>query len=91
MIRLWCRRHERNRCLCPDCQALIAYARDRLDRCPNGPDKPTCRLCTIHCYSPLMKTKITAVMRWAGPRMIIYHPVMAVRHLWRERPWSKRP
>jgi hypothetical protein len=25
------------------------------------------------------------VMRFAGPRMLLFHPVMAIRHLWDER------
>jgi hypothetical protein len=28
-----------------------------------------------------MKEKIREVMRFSGPRMIFYHPVMAIRHL----------
>ena len=28
-----------------------------------------------------MRQKIRAVMRFSGPRMIFYHPVMAIRHL----------
>ena len=28
--------------------------------------------------------KKRAVMRWAGPRMILYHPIEAIKHLIRE-------
>ncbi len=28
-----------------------------------------------------MKEKIKTVMRFSGPRMLIYHPIMAIRHL----------
>ena len=28
-----------------------------------------------------MREKIRAVMRFSGPRMLLYHPVLAVRHL----------
>jgi hypothetical protein len=28
-----------------------------------------------------MREKIREVMRFSGPRMMFYHPVMAVRHL----------
>lgn len=29
--------------------------------------------------------KMRAVMRWAGPRMILYHPIEAIKHLKREK------
>lgn len=84
MIRLWCRKKEGNASLCPDCEALIAYASARLERCPHGESKPTCRKCTIHCYAPQERERIRCVMRWAGPRMILYHPAEALRHMVRE-------
>ncbi|WP_308757091.1 nitrous oxide-stimulated promoter family protein [uncultured Bacteroides sp.] len=91
MIRLYCRRKEGNRELCPQCSALLEYTRARLSHCPFGKEKPTCRLCTIHCYRPEMRKRIRAVMQYAGPLMIFYHPVAALRHLWKEcRPYSKR-
>ena len=34
-------------------------------------------------YRPEMKERIRMVMRWSGPRMIIYHPIVAIRHLMR--------
>lgn len=90
MIRLYCRRHEGHAELCPDCQELLDYAHNRLSRCRYGKEKPTCRKCPIHCYRPEMKERIIAVMRWSGPRMILYHPIAAVRHLFREMKRSKK-
>ena len=84
MIRLYCRRKEGNRMLCASCQELLDYAHGRLDRCRYGEAKPTCKVCPIHCYRPAMKERIQAVMRWAGPRMILYHPVVAIKHVLRE-------
>ncbi len=84
MIRLYCRKHEGNKTLCPKCEELMFYANGRLDRCHYGSKKPTCRKCPIHCYRPEMKERIKIVMRWAGPRMILYHPVAAIKHLLRE-------
>lgn len=84
MIRLYCRKKEGNTLICPDCQKLLDYAHSRLDRCRYGNDKPTCRKCPIHCYRPEMKESIRLVMRWSGPRMILYHPIAAIRHLFRE-------
>ena len=39
--------------------------------------------CPVHCYRPEMKERIRMVMRWSGPRMIIYHPIAAIKHLMR--------
>ena len=70
--------------LCEECSALLDYAYQRLDHCKFGEEKPTCKKCPIHCYKPEMKEKIRETMRYAGPRMILYHPVAAIKHLLRE-------
>ncbi len=84
MITLYCRKKEGHAALCTDCCALLEYAQQRLYRCKFGNNKPTCRLCPIHCYRPDMKEKMRNVMRYAGPRMIFHHPLMAIKHLLRE-------
>ena len=84
MIRMYCRYKEGNSVLCPACEELLAYAMERLDRCRFRPDKPTCRKCPVHCYSPRMQEQMRTVMRYAGPRMLLYHPLPALLHLWRE-------
>lgn len=81
MIRIYCRHKEGNRELCDDCQALLEYALRRLEKCPFGESKTSCRKCTVHCYRPDMKERIKEVMRYSGPRMIIYNPLAAIRHL----------
>ena len=84
MIRLYCRKHEGHTELCPICQQLLDYAHSRLDRCRYGEHKPTCKKCPTHCYRFEMKERIRMVMRWSGPRMMLYHPLTAIRHLIRE-------
>ncbi len=81
MIRLYCRRAEGNRELCPACGELLDYALARLDRCPYGAEKPACKRCTTHCYKPAMRERIRQVMRFAGPRLIFVAPCAAIRHL----------
>ena len=81
MVELYCRLRERNRALCADCQALVAYAHQRLDRCKFGNEKCRCKVCSVHCYNPKMREKIRAVMRFAGPRMLFYHPITTLRYL----------
>lgn len=80
MIRIYCRHKEGNQELCPACRELLHYAHTRLERCPFGEQKKTCRKCPIHCYKPDMKKQMQAVMRYAGPRMIFFHPLAAIRH-----------
>ena len=82
MIRLYCRkRHHTSGGLCAECQALSDYAVQRSDRCPFMETKTFCSNCRVHCYKPEMREKIREVMRFSGPRMLLYHPVMAVRHV----------
>lgn len=80
MIALYCRKHHGGRTLCADCAALDAYARARSDRCPFMETKTFCASCRVHCYRPDMREKIREVMRYAGPRMLLDHPVMVIRH-----------
>ena len=84
MIRLYCQKKEGNGVLCPKCHELLDYAHSRLDRCRYGEEKPTCKKCPVHCYRPDMKERVRAVMRWSGPRMMLYHPVAAIKHIYRE-------
>ena len=92
MIRLYCRCREGNAELCPQCRELLSYAHLRLSRCRFGEGKPTCQQCPVHCYRPDMRRRISQVMRWAGPRMLLHHPIAAIRHLARELrgKWKQR-
>ena len=82
MIRLYCRgRHGTGGELCAECRELADYARARLHRCLFQERKPTCARCPVHCYRPEMRERIRAVMRYAGPRMLYRHPLLALAHL----------
>ena len=82
MIRLYCRKkHHTKEELCPECAELEQYAKDRSDHCPFMENKTFCSNCTVHCYAPDMREKIRTVMRYSGPRMMLYHPMMAIRHV----------
>jgi hypothetical protein len=83
MIGLYCGANhasEKNS-LCDDCRELQGYAHARLRRCPFQEEKPTCANCPIHCYRPEMRERIREVMRFAGPRMLLHHPILALLHL----------
>lgn len=84
MIALYCRKKHKpavKGSLCAECAALEAYARQRSDRCPFMETKTFCSNCRVHCYKPQMREKIREVMEFSGPRMILYHPVIAIRHV----------
>jgi hypothetical protein len=83
MVRLYCRGHAHagRVPLCPDCAELFEYATRRLERCVFGDVKPTCANCTVHCYSTVKREQIRVVMKWAGPRMALRHPILSIVHL----------
>jgi hypothetical protein len=60
--------------------ALVAYAHQRLDRCPFQENNMTCANCPVHCYNPDMREKIKGIMRYAGPPMAYKHPLLAPFH-----------
>ncbi len=83
MLRLYCRGHDHpgRAPLCADCAALLDYATRRLERCVFGDAKPTCTNCTVHCYSAEKREQIRVVMKWAGPRMPLRHPILSIIHM----------
>lgn len=83
MIELYCRKqHGTARGgLCPECAALREYVFQRVDHCPFMESKSFCSNCHVHCYRSDMRERIRAVMRFSGPRMLFYHPILAIRHV----------
>ena len=86
MIRLYCRKHHSEDIiqtdgLCQKCQELADYAKLRSQKCPFMEQKTFCANCKVHCYKPEMRERIRQVMRFSGPRMLMYHPVLSIWHL----------
>ncbi len=81
MIDLYCRLNHKKNEICNDCRELKEFSSIRLKRCPFGDDKPICSECTVHCYSKEMRERIKIIMRFSGPKMILYHPLMAIMHI----------
>lgn len=80
MIRLYCRRKFRTEQMPQQYADLLAYARRRLDMCRFGEGKGACRRCPVHCYAKEERELMRRIMRWCGPIMILYHPVITLRH-----------
>jgi hypothetical protein len=82
MLGIYCRDHHGARSgLCGECAGLLDYAHRRLDVCPFQEAKPACNHCQVHCYSALMRERVKAVMRYAGPRMLLRHPLLSLFHM----------
>lgn len=81
MIEIYCKKkHGYKYELCDECQELLDYAHKRLTYCKFGDEKSTCAKCPIHCYKKDMKMKIKGVMKFSGPRLLIYKPIEVIKH-----------
>jgi hypothetical protein len=84
MVGIYCSGHGHQgspgQVLCAECAGFLGYAERRLEKCPYGPDKPTCAKCPIHCYKPQPREFAREVMRYAGPRMLLRHPWLSLTH-----------
>jgi hypothetical protein len=85
MVGIWCADHhgpaQADAGPCEECRAFLAYAARRLEKCPYGEDKPTCAKCPIHCYKRAQREQAREIMRYAGPRMTLRHPWLALMHM----------
>ena len=66
--------------LCPECAALAEYSCMRTQVCPRTAIKTFCKNCPVHCYAEEQNAQIKRVMRYAGPRIMLTHPVDGVYH-----------
>ena len=87
MTRIYCDDHHEGeprsgQGMCEECLALMNYAHKRLEKCPYGDEKPTCHNCPVHCYKVSQRERVREIMRYAGPRMTLKHPVRALTHLY---------
>ena len=82
MIHLYCIKKHKEKVLCEECLALYEYAKMCIEKCPFMETKTFCSQCKVHCYKKDQREQIRKVMRFSGPRMLLYHPLMAVRHLY---------
>ena len=51
--------------LCNGCASLAHYSIDKRVKCPQK-NKPSCKNCTIKCYSQEYRSKIKEVMKFSG-------------------------
>ena len=84
MIQYYCKHKHHEKELCKECQKLLDYAQQRIDKCPFMETKTFCSTCKVHCYKKDMRERIREVMRYSGPRMLFHKPMMALRHVYIE-------
>ncbi|WP_334291009.1 nitrous oxide-stimulated promoter family protein [Paraclostridium sordellii] len=85
MINLYCKKKHGslNNELCSECRDLEEYAHKRLTYCKFGNEKSSCKKCPIHCYKKDMSEKVKEVMKFSGPRILIYNPLEYIRHIFK--------
>lgn len=85
MIRLYCKKNHKSaykeKKLCVECEEIREFAHLRIDKCPMKETKTFCSTCHIHCYGKVKREEIRRIMKWSGPRMLIYNPPMAIKHV----------
>lgn len=82
MINLYCKKHHNaSNPPCNSCNDLIVYSHKKIKNCPIIKANTSCANCNIKCYNQAMQDKIKKVMRYSGPRMIFYHPIVTLKHL----------
>ncbi|AMP21189.1 hypothetical protein AZF37_08490 [endosymbiont 'TC1' of Trimyema compressum] len=89
MITLYCKKNHESERVCPECKELMAYSDVRAECCPNIEEDVFCSKCSTQCYSKDKKQVMGKVMRYAGPRMLFYHPLLLVRHIFQRKQQRK--
>lgn len=67
--------------LCPDCYSLCKEVTAHTSRCPHMAYKSFCHYCPRPCYRKERLEAVKPVMKYSGPRLILRHPILAIRHL----------
>ncbi|KZL92740.1 nitrous oxide-stimulated promoter family protein [Clostridium magnum] len=78
---IYCKGNNHSVIPCSRCKEIMNYAHLRINSCTFGDDKKFCSKCTVHCFKPDMRENVKKIMRYSGPRIIFYHPIMAMKHL----------
>lgn len=81
MIELYCKKNHKRDILCDECKELLEFANMKINRCPMKETKTFCSTCHIQCYPKVRREAIKTVMKWSGPRMLIYNPPLAIKHV----------
>lgn len=81
MVKLYCRKNHKSGELCDECKEVLNYSLKRLDHCKFMETKTFCSNCKSPCYNMEMKEKVKKIMKFSGPRMLFYHPLLVIYHI----------
>ena len=83
MVTLYCLAKEHSVSgLCSRCSDVLFYAYERIEACSYLPGKkPACGLCRSNCFDVNRRRQFAEIMRRAGLRMMMHHPLLTVAHL----------
>lgn len=82
MIELYCKHNHHSISLCDSCKELADYSCKKIDHCPFMETKTFCSKCPVHCYKKDFAERIRIVMKFSGPRIFFYHPIVTIKHLY---------
>ena len=75
MARAYCTRKHGASGMCDQCAALLDYAFDRIDSCPNHETGVRCKGCPTRCYNRDMAGMMEDLLDSELPRLVL-HPNM---------------
>jgi len=81
MVLIYCKNNHQKKPPCDNCKEILKYGLGKIENCYYGENKPFCSKCKIHCYKDDMKKKVKEIMRYSGPRIFFYHPLISLKHL----------
>ena len=84
MIKIFCKSNHKNNNYnnpCSECMELFDYSKNQIDNCKFMETKTFCSVCPSHCYKTDMREKIREVMIFSSKRMIFYHPILTLKHV----------
>ena len=91
MIRLYCRKkHGTKKIFVPNAKHFRSMRCSAVINAPLWKPRPFALTAVCIVTSRKCVKKIREVMRFSGPRMILHHPVMAVRHVIESKKEKKR-
>lgn len=92
MIKLYCKYNHKeyhknynktfgSKNICKECEEVYNYACERTSKCRFISTKTFCSACSSHCYKKDMREKIKKIMIFSGQRMIIFSPIVTLKHV----------
>ena len=60
---------------------LFDYSKNQIYNCRFMETKTFCSVCPSHCYKTDMRERIREVMIFSSKRMIFYHPILTLKHV----------